>query len=78
LQQHHNQFFRRESKELPKVLKSNHDMFSEESIPLKGGMPHSEQYMGSINDFRSLSEIAPTLENLPATLMRLFKNKLLV
>lgn len=62
---------------MPKVLKSNQDLFSEESLPLKGNMPHAEQIMGSINDFRSLNDI-PTMENLPATLLRLFKNKLLM
>ncbi|KAG5676086.1 hypothetical protein PVAND_005940 [Polypedilum vanderplanki] len=68
----------RDSKEVPKILKSNHDLFSEESLPLKGSMPHNEQILGSINDFRSLNDISPTLENLPATLIRLFKNKLLM
>lgn len=61
----------------PKALKADHDVYSEDSLPLKGNMPHAEQYMGSINDFRSLTDI-PHIETLPSTLIRLFKNKLLM
>jgi len=63
--------------ETPKMMKSKEDLFSEESLPLRHNQPHAEQYLGSINDFRSLTDIPP-IETLPSTLVRLFKNKLLM
>ena len=63
--------------EMPKMMKSKEDVFSEDSLPLRHNLPHAEQYIGSINDFRSLTDIPP-IETLPKTLIRLFKNKLLM
>ncbi|CAG9797785.1 unnamed protein product [Chironomus riparius] len=67
----------RDSDETPKMMKSKEDAFYEDSLPLRHNQPHAEQYFGSINDFRSLTDIPP-IETLPSTLIRLFKNKLLM
>lgn len=56
---------------MPRVMKSNQDLFSEDSIPLKGSLSDNSKFMGSLTDL-------PTADDLPATLIRLFKNKLLM
>lgn len=58
-------------------MKSDLDAFNDDGLPMKGNMPHAEPFMGSINDFRSLTDIRP-IETLSSTLKRLFKNKLLM
>jgi predicted MFS family arabinose efflux permease len=57
---------------MPKVMKTNHDLFSDESVPFKGSLANMEQFVGS------MTNIAHTKDGLWKTLVRLFKNKLLM
>lgn len=51
------------------MMKSNHDVFAEESRPLKSA--NSQQFTGSMTEI-------PTFKQFPAAMKRLFKNKLLM
>lgn len=61
--------FRPNSDNVPKVMKTNRDVFSEEAVPLKSD--------SSTDPYGSAIEV-PTLKQFPAAMMRLFKNKLLM
>lgn len=64
--------FRPISDDVPKVMKSNHDMFEEEGRPLKkGGDENGLQFVGSTTEI-------PTFAQFPAAMGRLFRNKLLM
>jgi hypothetical protein len=54
---------------VPRVMRSNNDFLNEESLPLKSNE--------KIQQHGSVLEI-PTMKELPATILRLFKNKLLM
>lgn len=59
------------SDNVPKMMKSNHDIFSEESQPLKANLPENGQLGGSMLEI-------PTFKQFPAAMKRLFTNKLLM
>lgn len=67
-----NQTLRLDSSDnVPKVMRSDRDMFSEETNPLKSDMPDIQQMSGSLVEI-------PTIKQFPAAMARLFKNKLLM
>lgn len=66
-----NQTMRQDSDNVPKVMKSDRDMFSEETNPLKNDIPDNLHEMGSMVE-------VPTFKQFPAAMARLFKNKLLM
>lgn len=68
---HHFTIFRPISDDIPRALKSSHDIFSEENQPLKSDLADTQHLSGSITE-------VPTLAQFPAAMKRLFKNKLLM
>ncbi|CAO1337195.1 unnamed protein product [Diamesa serratosioi] len=56
---------------IPKVMKSEYDLFSEEQRPLKSNLADVQQGTGSIMDI-------PTMKDFPSAIMRLLKNKILM
>lgn len=59
------------SEDVPKIMKSSRDMFSEEANPLKSDLPDIQEMSGSMVE-------VPTFKQFPAAMARLFKNKLLM
>lgn len=59
------------SDDVPKVMKSSHDMFSDESRPLKKDAISEAMSSGGHSEI-------PTFREFPAAMARLFKNKLLM
>ncbi|CAO1338045.1 unnamed protein product [Diamesa tonsa] len=56
---------------IPKVMKSEYDLFSEEQRPLRNNLPDVQQVSGSMMDI-------PTMKDFPSAIMRLLKNKILM